>query len=390
MLRVAIVGCGKIADAHASQIRRIKGCEIVGVCDREVLMAEQLAERYACGGFYDDLQALLTQARPDVVHVTTPPATHFEVAARCLEAACHVYVEKPLTLCEADAVDLIKLATARKRVLTVGHDDQFSHVARRMRALVASGYLGGQPVHMQSCFCYDLDDPMYARAMLGDKDHWVRKLPGKLLHNVISHGIARIAEFLVTDAPEVIAVGFPSELMRSIGEDQIVDELRVIIAERQRTTAYFTFSTQMRPANNHFAVFGPRNGLLLDQDRETLIRLGGKRRKSYLEQFVPPLDFAVQNVSNVKTNLRTFLAADFHSKAGLKCLIEQFYQAATANGPPPIPYREILLNARLLDAIFDQIHPQPSRQTLRKPAAGAEGSHARTEQSERTGTRVYV
>ena len=31
MLKVAIVGCGKIADAHASQIRRIKGCEIVGV-----------------------------------------------------------------------------------------------------------------------------------------------------------------------------------------------------------------------------------------------------------------------------------------------------------------------------------------------------------------------
>jgi predicted dehydrogenase len=45
-LRVAIVGCGKIADAHAEQIRRIKGCEIVGVCDREELMARQLAERF--------------------------------------------------------------------------------------------------------------------------------------------------------------------------------------------------------------------------------------------------------------------------------------------------------------------------------------------------------
>ena len=43
MLKVAIVGCGKIADAHASQIQRIlEGCEIVGVCDREPLMARQL------------------------------------------------------------------------------------------------------------------------------------------------------------------------------------------------------------------------------------------------------------------------------------------------------------------------------------------------------------
>ena len=44
-LRVAIVGCGKIADAHAAQIRRIPGCDLVGVCDREELMARQLAER---------------------------------------------------------------------------------------------------------------------------------------------------------------------------------------------------------------------------------------------------------------------------------------------------------------------------------------------------------
>ena len=46
MLKVAIVGCGKIADAHASQIHRIKGCEIVGVCDKEPLMARQLYERF--------------------------------------------------------------------------------------------------------------------------------------------------------------------------------------------------------------------------------------------------------------------------------------------------------------------------------------------------------
>ena len=46
MLKVAIVGCGKIADAHASQIQRIKGCEIVGVCDKEPLMARQLYERF--------------------------------------------------------------------------------------------------------------------------------------------------------------------------------------------------------------------------------------------------------------------------------------------------------------------------------------------------------
>ena len=46
MLNVAIVGCGKIADDHAEQIQRIKGCQIVGVCDREPLMARQIYQRF--------------------------------------------------------------------------------------------------------------------------------------------------------------------------------------------------------------------------------------------------------------------------------------------------------------------------------------------------------
>ena len=51
MLKVGIVGCGKIADAHATQLQRISGCEIVGVCDREPLMAEQLYERFPMKAF---------------------------------------------------------------------------------------------------------------------------------------------------------------------------------------------------------------------------------------------------------------------------------------------------------------------------------------------------
>ena len=175
----------------------------------------------------------------------------------------------------------------RSLKLTAGHDDQFSHVARRMRALVQSGYLGGAPVHMESYFCYDLGDPAYARALLGDKQHWVRRLPGQLLQNVISHGIARIAEFLTSDAPQVIAHGFVSPALRSMGETEIVDELRVIICEEERTSAYFTFSSQMRPSLHEFRIYGPENGLIVDQDHETLIKLRGAGLRAMPTSFSP-------------------------------------------------------------------------------------------------------
>ena len=355
MLKVAIVGCGKIADAHASQIVRIRGCEIVGVCDREPLMAKQLHDRFPVNQHFGELTQLLTEAKPDVVHITTPPSSHFEAARTCLEWGSHVYVEKPFTINAEEADVLLALANEKGLKVTVGHDDQFSPVARRMRTLVQSGYLGGAPVHMESYFCYDLGDPAYARALLSDKRHWVRQLPGKLLQNIISHGVARIAEFLTSDNPHVMAHGFVSPLLKSMGETELIDELRVIISEGERTTAFFTFSSQMRPSLHQFRVFGPKNGILVDQDQETLIKLRGDRFKSYAEKFAPQVVFARQHLQNLKTNVGAFMASDFHMKAGMKCLIETFYRSIREGTPVPIPFSEILRTARIMDAIFEQL-----------------------------------
>ena len=356
MLKVAIVGCGKIADSHAQQIQRIRGAEIVAVCDREALMGRQLSERFGIKQYFSELPELLDAARPDVVHVTTPPQTHFEIARLCLESGCHAYVEKPFTINEREARALIALAEHNALHITVGHDDQFRHVARRMRSLIQGGYLGDYPVHMESYYCYELGRAGYATALLGDKRHWVRGLPGQLLHNVISHGIARIAEYLTSESPEITACGYTSPLLRSLGETEIVDELRVIICESQRTSAYFTFSSQMHPSLHQFRIYGSMNGLILDQDQETLIKLPGRRLKSYAEHFVSPVRLAKQQVANVLTNFRTFAGNDFHMKAGMKYLIESFYRSIVEGTPAPIPCREILLTARIMDSIFAQLN----------------------------------
>ena len=183
----------------------------------------------------------------------------------------------------------------------------------------------------------------------------MRRLPGKLLHNIISHGIAKIAEFLTADSPQVIAHGFVSPLLKRMGESEIIDELRVIISEEERTTAYFTFSSQMRPSMHQLRVFGPKNGFILDQDQETLIKLRGGRFKSYAENFIPPGIFASQFMGNLATNAKAFITNDFHMKSGIKYLIESFYKSIVHDLPVPIPYREILLTAKIMDSIFDQL-----------------------------------
>jgi hypothetical protein len=102
-------------------------------------------------------------------------------------------------------------------------------------------------------------------------------------------------------------------------------------------------------------MYGPKNGLILDQDQETLIKLRGSRYKSYAEKFVPPIFMAGQYLQNIVVNSRAFLGNDFHMKSGMKCLIESFYRSIIDGTPEPIPYREILLTAKIMESVFNAL-----------------------------------
>lgn len=355
MLRVAIIGCGKIADQHVDAIRRIPQTEVVAVCDRELLMAEQLAERRRVPFSSADVGLMLNATRPDVVHVTTPPQSHYDLAERCLRLGCHVYVEKPFTVDTREAAQLIQRATDRGLKLTAGHNLQYTWEAIEARQLVKDGFLGGPPVHIESYFTYNLSDASYAQALLGEKDHWVRRLPGKLLHNIISHGIARIAEYLVTENPLVRAFGTTSPLLRGVGEHNIVDELRVHVSDRANMTGCFVFSTQLSPPLNGVRLYGAQNSLVVDNVHRTLTTLRRRGYKSFLNYFIPPLESARESIRSSRKNLGRFLRSDFHDDSGLKNLIEAFYAAVRGESTLPISHREILLTSRIMDDTFLQL-----------------------------------
>lgn len=356
MLRVAIVGCGKIADQHVQAISRVPDCRIVSLCDRELLMARQLGERIGVSKCLSDLTELLKTTSPDVVHVTTPPQSHYLLARECIESGRHVYLEKPFTVTAQEAEIVLRLAELSGRKITAGHNYQFTLEMLEMRRLVERGFLGGKPVHLESYFSYDLEDVSYVGPLLGNHRHWVRQLPGKLLHNVVSHGIARLAEFLDDDLAEITASAHQSPRLRNIGGREVLDELRVMIRDRNGMTAFFCFSTQIQPRLSQFRVCGPHNSIVLDQVSGSLVRNEKRNYKSYLTFFVPPLRNAGEHLRNARRNLANFARRKLYQDAGMTELISRFYQSIRFGAPPPIPHREILLTARIMDEIFSQIY----------------------------------
>jgi predicted dehydrogenase len=354
-LRVALVGCGKIADQHVMAINCIPGVQIVGVCDREGLMADQLAERYGIGFSTDDIGCLLSDFQPDIVHITTPPQSHHDLAVQCLEAGCHVYVEKPFTVNTDEALRVIALAEKRQLKITAGHNLQFTLENMEARALVRSGFLGGPPVYIESYYTYNFLNDSYAMALLGDEAHWVRRLPGRLLHNIISHAVARIAEFFETDSPHVSVLGYTSPALKEKGEHQIIDELRVHIYDGSNMTGLLVFSSQLGPPASILRIHGSKNTLEVDNLHRTLIRLENKSYKSYLNYFVYPIVLAKEHFRSSIKNISRFVRREFHDDSGLKNLIEAYYGAVRNQRPLPISYREIVLTSRIMDCIFRQL-----------------------------------
>src|SRR5215471_3256778 len=109
-LRTALVGCGQIADAHLQELRRVPTASVVAVCDLQIDLARQAAERFGVPLIFADVSTMLEKTRPDVVHITTPPHSHCALALQCLDARAHVYVEKPFTVDAREAVDVIAAA----------------------------------------------------------------------------------------------------------------------------------------------------------------------------------------------------------------------------------------------------------------------------------------
>jgi predicted dehydrogenase len=107
--KAGVVGTGFIGVVHVEALRRL-GIEVLGVVGSS---RERAAERAAAEGLpapYDSYEAMLADARIDVVHLTSPNNVHFEQAMAALNAGKHVVCEKPLAMDSGQTAQLLAAA----------------------------------------------------------------------------------------------------------------------------------------------------------------------------------------------------------------------------------------------------------------------------------------
>ena len=139
LLRTAVIGVGRLGEAHARVLAGMPGVQLSGVYDVNGKREEEVARRYGTTAL-GSLSRVAEEA--DAATVVVPTTAHCEVASFTLSRGMHTFVEKPITATVAEADRLIELSEARGLVLQVGHIERFNGAFRALEGMdISPGFI---------------------------------------------------------------------------------------------------------------------------------------------------------------------------------------------------------------------------------------------------------
>lgn len=150
--RYALIGCGRIAGRHLAAARaHADRLSLTALCDLAPEKARTLAEGWQADppsakqpalSVFRSHQELLEQARPEIAAIAAESGEHARLALDCIEAGCHVLIEKPIALSLFDADQILKRAAAKGVTVGVCHQNRFNPAMRRLSELVSHRLMG--------------------------------------------------------------------------------------------------------------------------------------------------------------------------------------------------------------------------------------------------------
>jgi predicted dehydrogenase len=143
-MKIAVVGAGAIGRVHMKVIQAHSQCKLSAVVD-PTEAAQNLAKSLNVS-YFQSLDNLLNQSRPDGLILATPNALHVSQALQCLDAGVAVLVEKPIAHTVLDAQRLVDATHSAKNQaaakVLIGHHRAHSPIMAKAKAVIEEGRLG--------------------------------------------------------------------------------------------------------------------------------------------------------------------------------------------------------------------------------------------------------
>ena len=341
-LKSVLVGCGAIAREHLGALAELKNVEVAAVCDISAARAQATAERFAIARWFTDFDKMISEIRPDMVHITTPPSAHFPLAKTSLDAGLNVLCEKPVAVEYKDFVALKKLALANHCMLLENQNLRFHSSIQRIQTLIATGQLGGV-LEVQIFLFLNLGG-VGSPYVDANAPHPGMALRGGVVGDFLPH-IAYLAHIFTGKVLDVRTIW----AKHAVNSPLNADEFRGMI-RGERATAFVDFSGNAQPNGFWVRVLGTKmyaEANLFEPPRLTIRRLRAGE---------PALMSLVDGLAEARDVLKGAVAGFWRKLAGtssydgLPEFIAQVYGSLERREAQPLSLDEIDETARLVDS----------------------------------------
>jgi predicted dehydrogenase len=339
-VKAVLIGAGQIARQHLSCLKTLPGVELAGICDLSPARAEAAAEQYGIRAWYTDHRTMLEKVRPDVVHVTTPPTSHFGPAMDSLGAGAHVIVEKPATPTYTELESLVRRAQDAGRHLIEDYNYVFNRAPQEILQRIESGEFGAV-THVEVLICLDILGPEgFADP---NSPHPSLTLAGGAIADFLPH-VASLAHLFV--GPHRNAHAVWTKRKASLLP---FDEFRAVLGA-ERGTAALGFSSSAQPDAFWLRVYGERMQATANLFETRLTFDGPRNVPKPLRPFFSGLEEGKTNRRDaLRTLLRKFKGPGAYE--GLWELLARTYRALADGSAPPLTATHVLEVNRMVEAL---------------------------------------
>ncbi|CAI4030456.1 NAD-dependent epimerase/dehydratase family protein [Nitrospira tepida] len=283
---------------------------------------------------------LLAAARPDVVHIITPPASHAPLAQAALEAGCHIYVEKPFTERVEDAQRILDEARAKGLLVCAGHQLLYEPPTRVLARYLPSI---GQVAHVESYFSF----------------RTVRHAPGGRTVLRADHQLLDILPhpvYLLLLVLEQAGNGTIELVSLELSQAGTVHAL----VRRGGVTGTLVVTLEGRPVESYLRAVGRNGSLFADYVRSTVQRAIGPG-SSGIDKLFAPYRQAWQLLTGTTAAMaRRFLKRQ-QSYPGLAELFSAFYESIRSGAPSPLSPESLLETVRICEKVAQALREREAK-----------------------------
>jgi predicted dehydrogenase len=341
--RAVVVGCGVISGEHLAFLASASNVELVGVCDLSPAVAQFTAQRYGTQSF-TDVAAMIESARPDVVHILTPPLSHEPLCRQALDAGCHVVCEKPLSPNAATTRSILAYAEARGRMVIESHNYRFNDQVVAIEELIASGRLG-KVVSVTASVALGLSS---GRLVDPNMPSPVSGLPGGAVHDFLPH-----QAYLVLHP-----LGYPklrrvSSHWRNVSgvEAARYDEYDAILEFENDAVARLSVNSRVQPDSFRLYVQGSE-GSAEAEFFQPYLRVDAPKGEGKMAGVLNTAAGGASLISGAVTGFRDKVLRHtaYH---GMGRMLQGFYDSVASESPSPLTHEHVQAVADLVDALIE-------------------------------------